>query len=103
MTDDTTLPALLRTNTRLVGEIDRLLAQVERLNDEIESRDDAHDEAIHALRDETDRHTAALVSAVRSYFSWVESPPPRIDPAIYSEVLTRFRSDVETALRDLEG
>jgi hypothetical protein len=44
-----------------------------------------------------------LVNAVRGYLTWVESPPTSIDPAIYIEVLSRARANVETALRAAGG
>lgn len=80
------------------------LEDIEReLTEKVEEREDAEADLQSALDDEKAFNEAArtLVSALETYLSWLDNPPPNMGDAARGEFLTNFRRDLDDALRGM--
>ena len=96
-------------------EIATLKAKVAELEDEVEALGlgnsklaDTLDEAEYDLADAEGLVTdlkkqiapyESLADALAIYLSWMDSPPPGMNPDRHAEIARNFRRDVDTALR----
>ncbi len=56
-----------------------------------------------ALKREEKAHEASLrvVEALRTYLSWLDNPPPKMDAVEYQRFRAAFRHDLDAALREV--
>jgi chromosome segregation ATPase len=94
---DPTVEMLRQANEKLMDRVRTLKDQLADAGDEKE----ALEEQCKDLRRQADA-AVSLAEAVRSYLSWVESPPAGMEPTSHEAIRFRFRSDVEAALRRIE-
>lgn len=85
--------------------IDDIRHELDRLESYVEKVEDERDELLDRV-EKADRAAGAsrkLADAVRIMLSWQDSPPRGMDAATYDHIAANFRSDVEIALREIEG
>lgn len=79
--------SLSKGNAKLSDTLDEVeydLADAEGLVEELRKRIDPYE---------------VLADALAIYLSWMDSPPPGMDPSRHAEIARNFRQDVDTALR----
>jgi chromosome segregation ATPase len=109
---------------QLEANVDDLDAEVEELNGTLQTMQDeraAMEKRISTLEDDKDTlaervseledalkgaergHEAALraIDALRTYLSWTDNPPPKMDGTEYQRFLAAFRHDLDAALREV--
>lgn len=114
---------VIRTNEDIIRELTRYVDDLRSERDQVikeaedevqtlrtyaQERDDRAtglEDRVDTLMEENDalRHRegciAELTDALSIYLSWMNSPPPGIDPARHAEIARKFRMDVDYALR----
>lgn len=88
-----------------MDSIDEIRSELDRLETHLETVEEERD-ALAAKVQAADQAAAGvrlLADAIRLYFSWMECPPKDMDAQTYSALRANFRSDVEQALRAVEG
>lgn len=85
---------IMEDNDRLYAENAAFRGQ----NEDLFADNDKLYEEVAALR-HREASVAELTDALAIYLSWMDSPPPGIDPARHAEIARKFRMDVDFALR----
>jgi hypothetical protein len=88
-----------------MDSIDEIRSELDRLETHLETVEEERD-ALAAKVQSAEQAAAGvrlLAEAIRLYFSWVECPPKDMEVRTYETLRSNFRSDVEQALRAVEG
>lgn len=88
-----------------MNSIDTLRSEIDRMENYIGDLEDERDTLRVKVQGAEDAAAGArnLAEAVRLYFSWVDSPPPKVEGHTFETLRCNFRQDVERALREVEG
>lgn len=87
----------------LEGTVLTLEERVSTLENEKDTLEERVSELEDALKREEKAHEAVLrvIEALRTYLSWVDSPPPKMAPEEYERFRAAFRRDLDSALREV--
>jgi chromosome segregation ATPase len=84
-------------------ERDTALVRVDTLEDRVDELEEELEEAQKSLANEKDFNEAAraALSALDTFLSWLDSPPPGMSPQTQADYLTNFRRDLDDARRQV--